>query len=1005
MSTRIFLSIWSFSVLISFASGQCLVAFPTSASVGTCIGGGPDQLCVDQIPDSLDFVWVLYPGGDCTPEDYSGQTVIDFTPTANDCGYGDDPVIAFSGGSGVSTQAQNPSACGAEDGWVQFALSIPDSTYVIATRNGEPFLQDTFTQAYTFENLPEGEYYFDIRSFSIWCRSTFSYKLQAPEANQLDVELWNQNVLCLGEQVNIDAIVTGGTPPIQFAWSNGDSSNASIIVQSPGEYSVTVTDQNGCQHSATTQIYEADYLFVQGEITDASCSGEATGAIDVTVEWVDEEDVTFFWQDIGQVDNPDRTNLLPGEYRLTTVSDFGCFQDWFFEVGQSGDLDISITEPGSSSSVSYLCDGDSVQLVANAAGGSGNYTYSWSNGDSGQSIYVSEPGWISVTADDGGGCMASDSRFVAANQWPVFNFELIQPDCGENNGSITVNPQSGGSLLTYSWNTGESGPVIDSISADLYELTVTRLGCDTLIVLDLKNTLIDLDILTPVGTIINCNQPTVTLQATLIGPQYTYAWLNENGDTLATTASFEADQGMTYQLYVTDTDLICTGYATQEIEDQSYPVTVAPAFTPFTSCESPAMVYAAFSPQEELETTVEWPNGDMFTLSASDSLVLPLVGTYLVTVSSPARGCDSLYSFFVDQLGLQCGYLDGQLYLTDDCSDPASGQLVPDYMVSVRRADGSGSPTLVPTNENGYWRAYLQAGDYLVEAVPFSTELYQTCPAISAILLPSQLGGMIDLGMIGLVDCAAPRVDVNIPLLRRCFNNPIYVSYFNDGPELLVGAQLVIELDSFMFYQSSSPAPDQLIDGYTLVYELGDLPAFEGGSISINAIISCSSVLGQNHCVQAQIPIEQPCPEPENWAGASVGLSANCNEDTEELRFDITNLSDEFEMTVPLSYVIVEDGLMLSPEPIETDPLQADQTIGITLPANGSTYHLISNQEPNSPASPTPTIAVEGCGFNDDGTFSLFYINQISLSDEDVSWIDLECQNNIGAYDPNDKQA
>ncbi|MEM8584111.1 MAG: T9SS type A sorting domain-containing protein, partial [Bacteroidota bacterium] len=105
------------------------------------------------------------------------------------------------------------------------------------------------------------------------------------------------------------------------------------------------------------------------------------------------------------------------------------------------------------------------------------------------------------------------------------------------------------------------------------------------------------------------------------------------------------------------------------------------------------------------------------------------------------------------------------------------------------------------------------------------------------------------------------------------------------------------------------------------------------------------------------------------------------------------------------SYVIVEDGLMLSPEPIETDPLQADQTIGITLPANGSTYHLISNQEPNSPASPTPTIAVEGCGFNDDGTFSLFYINQISLSDEDVSWIDLECQNNIGAYDPNDKQA
>ncbi|MEO0627944.1 MAG: hypothetical protein AAFY91_13200, partial [Bacteroidota bacterium] len=170
MNKRILLSILSFYCLFGSTSGQCLVAFPTSGSVGTCIGGGPDQLCVAEIPDSLDFEWVVYPGGDCTTEDYSGQTVIEFTPTANACGYGDNPIIAFSGGSGVHTSAQNPSACGAEDGWVQFGLSIPDSTYVTATRNGEPYLQDTFTQTYTFQDLPEGDYYFDIRVIPQWCR-------------------------------------------------------------------------------------------------------------------------------------------------------------------------------------------------------------------------------------------------------------------------------------------------------------------------------------------------------------------------------------------------------------------------------------------------------------------------------------------------------------------------------------------------------------------------------------------------------------------------------------------------------------------------------------------------------------------------------------------------------------------------------------------------------------------------------------------------------------------
>ncbi|MEM6877635.1 MAG: hypothetical protein AAF544_03680, partial [Bacteroidota bacterium] len=1005
MNKRILLSILSFSCLFGSTSGQCLVAFPTSGSVGTCIGGGPDQLCVAEIPDSLDFEWVVYPGGDCTPEDYSGQTVIEFTPTANACGYGDNPIIAFSGGSGVHTSAQNPSACGAEDGWVQFGLSIPDSTYVTATRNGEPYLQDTFTQTYTFQDLPEGDYYFDIRVIPQWCRTTFRYTLQAPEANELDVDLLYNDFLCLGEQMDIDALVTGGTPPFQFAWSTGDSLNATINVGAPGQYSVTVTDLNGCQQSATAEVFDAPYLEVEGVVTNASCSGESNGSIDISVLWAEEEDVIFIWDDIGQVDNPDRTGLPAGEYRLTTISEFFCFSDWFFEVEQSADLEVIVEDPGSSSSVSYLCYGDSVELVADASGGSGTYTYSWSNGDEGQSIIVDTSGWYAVTVEDGAGCTTSDSRFVASNQWPLFNFELTQPDCGENNGSIAVSAETGESLLTYSWNTGESGPILDSISASIYELTVTRFGCDTTIIFDLKNTLIDLDILTPVGSIINCFQPSVTLEATLVGPQYAYAWLNENGDTLATSSSVEVAAGMTYQLYVTDTDLICTGFAVQLVEDQSYPVTAAPTFVPFESCESPAVIYAASSSQEELETLVNWPNGESFTLFAQDSLVLPLVGTYLVTVSSPARGCDSMYSFSVDQLGLECGYLDGFLYLTEDCNDPASGQLAPTYMVSLRREGSSNSPTLVPADENGYWRAYLEAGDYLIEAQPFSTELYQSCPAVAATLMPNQLGSAIDIGMLGLVDCAAPRVDVNIPLLRRCFNNPIYVSYFNDGPELLVDAQLVIELDSFMFYQSAEPAPNQLIDGYTLVYELGDLPVFSGGTITINAIVACSSVLGQNHCVQAQIPIDQPCPVPQNWAGASVGLSANCDEESEELRFDISNLSDAFDMTVPLSYVIVEDGLMLTPEPVESDALLADQTLELTLPANGSTYHLITNQEPNSPASPTPTIAVEGCGFNDDGTFSLFYINQISLSDEDVSWIDLECQNNIGSYDPNDKQA
>ncbi len=107
-------------------------------------------------------------------------------------------------------------------------------------------------------------------------------------------------------------------------------------------------------------------------------------------------------------------------------------------------------------------------------------------------------------------------------------------------------------------------------------------------------------------------------------------------------------------------------------------------------------------------------------------------------------------------------------------------------------------------------------------------------------------------------------------------------------------------------------------------------------------------------------------------------------------------------MTIPLSYVIVEDGIMLREDPFTNGQLVPDEIMEIHLPANGSTYHLITNQEPNAPADPEPTAVLEGCVSGGEPA-SFGFANILNLANGPLSSTTV-CLENVGSYDPNDKR-
>jgi hypothetical protein len=84
--------------------------------------------------------------------------------------------------------------------------------------------------------------------------------------------------------------------------------------------------------------------------------------------------------------------------------------------------------------------------------------------------------------------------------------------------------------------------------------------------------------------------------------------------------------------------------------------------------------------------------------------------------------------------------------------------------------------------------------------------------------------------------------------------------------------------------------------------------------------------------------------------------------------------------------------------------LDAGQAYTFTLPANGSTYHITTNQADGNPDFSTPTLAIEGCGVNSMGEFSTGFVNLLPLGDASTDWYDLMCRDNTGSFDPNDKR-
>ncbi|WP_374676581.1 T9SS type A sorting domain-containing protein [Flavobacterium sp. NRK1] len=213
---------------------------------------------------------------------------------------------------------------------------------------------------------------------------TVSQSVTITEPEPLQASISQTNVSCY-EAVDgmLGVNVSGGAEPYTYTWTPAVSTGPNAENLTAGNYSVIITDANGCSTLRNFSLTQPDELIVTTTATDAGCNGGNDGSAEATVTG-GTAPYSYSWSPSGG-DNATATGLIAGTYTVTVTDDHGC----------SSTSTVTINEP---LAISILSQPEDVTITT---GLSATYSVDAINVDSYQWQY-SEDGnnWMNIT--DGG---------------------------------------------------------------------------------------------------------------------------------------------------------------------------------------------------------------------------------------------------------------------------------------------------------------------------------------------------------------------------------------------------------------------------------------------------------------------------------------------------------------------------------------------------------------------------------------------------------------------------
>jgi hypothetical protein len=225
-------------------------------------------------------------------------------------------------------QISSTISCNGNDGSITVSATgaTPPYTYTW-TKDGNPF---TVTSSPTISGLAPGSYEATIKGVYACVITTGAVVI--PGRIPVVITPTITDVTCNGiKDGSINLNISGGKTPLSYLWSTGNTSQ-NLLNIGAGEYTVIVTDADGCITNATFDVNQPPALaasIAKNDDTDPDLvlgTGTANltpsgGTSPYTFTWVASETGTI---PSGQANNQNLTLLDYGKYTVTITDSNGC---------------------------------------------------------------------------------------------------------------------------------------------------------------------------------------------------------------------------------------------------------------------------------------------------------------------------------------------------------------------------------------------------------------------------------------------------------------------------------------------------------------------------------------------------------------------------------------------------------------------------------------------------------------------------------------------------------
>jgi large repetitive protein len=451
---------------------------------------------------------------------------------------------------------------------------------------------------------------------------------------------------------SINVTVSGGTPPLTYAWTGSNNFTANTLNVNnlgAGTYNLLVTDATNCTATLNSVIVldNPSTLTVGTPASTPADCGQNNGTITLTVSG-GTQPYTYQWVGVNNYRAPTQnlTSLGTGAYFVTITDNVGCSVTTSANVitGNSG---ITINNP---SLINVRCNGGADgMIIINPTGGVAPYMYAWTGPNNFRSTTKDltglRPGSYTVVVTDSRGCTYTSMALNISQPASSLSARTTMNNVlcrGERTGGVYLEVFGGTAPYSYLWSGGDRNINVQNAGAGVYSVTITDFnGCTfsppTATVTEPTEAL---TFGTPNVTNITCfGAANGSLSINVFGGvlPYQYAWTGPNGFTSSNLTIDRLAPG-TYNLRVQD--------ANGCIKTQTFNITQPAAGVNLTgvSVDANGGRNGSITTSPTGGTTpysFVWSNG-----STAQNLTGLGTGTYSVTVMDANR-CTASNSFII----------------------------------------------------------------------------------------------------------------------------------------------------------------------------------------------------------------------------------------------------------------------------------------------------------------------------------------------------------------------